>query len=181
MFLPRGKMLGGSSGMNYMAYVRGHPGDFDKWESLGADGWSYDRVLPYFKKSERFNATNAVSIDPESHSTNGPLGVSVRSPVLPPSRHFIAAAETVGIPEGDYNGSDRRNPAGVASLFHTTTEKGQRSSTYHAFIEGVAEARDNLTIVTRAHVTQVLLEGEGEHLRAIGIEYEDSSGARHRM
>ncbi|MGQ7828896.1 GMC family oxidoreductase [Altererythrobacter sp. Z27] len=181
MFLPRGKMLGGSSGMNYMAYVRGHPGDFDKWESLGADGWSYDRVLPYFKKSERFNATNAVSIDPESHSGDGPLGVSVRSPVLPPSLQFISAAVASGIPEGDYNGADRRNPAGVVSLFHTTTEKGQRSSTYHAFLEGTPEARDNLTIVTKAHVTRVLLDGEGDTLRASGIEYEDSAGTRHRI
>lgn len=181
VFVPRGKMLGGSSGINYMAYVRGHPGDFDKWESLGADGWSYDAVLPYFKKSERFNATNAVSIDPASHSSEGRLGVSVRSPVLPPARQFLEAASAIGVPTGDYNGADRRNPEGVASLFHTTTEKGRRSSTYHAFLEGDVEARENLTIITGAHVARVLLEGEGESLRASGIEYEDKDGVRHAI
>lgn len=181
VFVPRGKMLGGSSGINYMAYVRGHPGDFDKWELLGADGWSYDAVLPYFKKSERFNATNAVSIDPASHSDEGRLGVSVRSPVLPPSLQFLEAAEAIGIPTGDYNGVDRRNPQGVASLFHTTTEKGRRSSTYHAFLEGDVEARDNLTIITKAHVTRILLEGSDENLRATGIEYENSEGDLQRI
>jgi len=178
-FVPRGKMLGGSSGMNYMAYVRGHPGDFDKWETLGATGWSYEKVLPYFKKSERFNATNAVTVDPEAHGSAGRLGISVRSPVLPPSLQFLEAAEAVGIPRGDYNGRDRSNPAGVASLFQTTTEKGRRSSTYHAFIEGEPEARGNLTIITRAHVTKVLLDDADGGLQATGIEYEDEAGKRH--
>src|SRR4249919_2245263 len=76
MMVPRGKMLGGSSGLNYMAYVRGHPGDFDSW---GADGWSYSDVLPYFLKSEGLCPCDGIVIDAEAHSTTGPLGVSVRS------------------------------------------------------------------------------------------------------
>jgi len=83
MMVPRGKMLGGSSGLNYMAYVRGHPGDFDGWAADGAKGWSYDDVLPYFLKSEDLappDPPEGVVIDEEAHSTGGPLGVSIRSP-----------------------------------------------------------------------------------------------------
>ena len=83
MMVPRGKMLGGSSGLNYMAYVRGHPGDFDGWAADGGKGWSYDDVLPYFLKSEDLAAPeppDGVVIDDDAHGTGGPLGVSVRSP-----------------------------------------------------------------------------------------------------
>jgi choline dehydrogenase len=176
--VPRGKMLGGSSGINYMAYVRGHPGDFDKWVELGAEGWSYDEVLPYFVKSERLNPSNEISVDQASHGSDGPLSVSVRSPVLPASREFVTAAREMGIPEGDYNGKDRLNKNGVASLFQTTTQDGRRSSTYHAFLKGEAEQRDNLTIITHAHVTRVVLSADAEAPRAIGIEYQDATGER---
>ncbi|MEO0698276.1 MAG: GMC family oxidoreductase N-terminal domain-containing protein [Pseudomonadota bacterium] len=179
--VPRGKMLGGSSGINYMAYVRGHPGDFDKWEELGADGWSYENVLPYFIKSERLNASNAIVADPQSHGSDGPLGVSVRSPVLPASLEFVEAAKAMGIPEGDYNGKDRLNEKGVVSLFQTTTQDGRRSSTYHAFLEGEAEARANLSIITHAHVTRVLLSDEDGAKRARGVEYRDAAGEHHEI
>src|SRR6476620_3330478 len=76
--VPRGKMLGGSSGMNYMAYVRGHPRDFDAWADGGATGWSYADVLPDFRKSEGLNSSGEIVIDAEAHNTDGPLGVSVR-------------------------------------------------------------------------------------------------------
>ncbi|MEL6760447.1 MAG: GMC family oxidoreductase N-terminal domain-containing protein, partial [Myxococcota bacterium] len=69
MMVPRGKMLGGSSGLNYMAYVRGHPGDFDAWAAQGATGWSYADVLPYFKKSEGFVPSDDVVFDREAHGT----------------------------------------------------------------------------------------------------------------
>lgn len=179
--VPRGKMLGGSSGINYMAYVRGHPGDFDKWEALGAQGWSYDDVLPYFIKSERLNPSNSIVADPDSHGSDGPLGISVRSPVLPASLEFVEAAKSLGIPEGDYNGKDRLNENGVVSLFQTTTQKGRRSSTYHAFLEGEAEARANLTILTRAHVTRLLLTDEPGGKRVRAVEYEDREGKRHEI
>ena len=82
MMVPRGKMLGGSSGINYMAYVRGHPGDFDAWAADGATGWSHDEVLAYFKKSEGLAPSGDITVDTDAHNTDGPLGVSVRSPVL---------------------------------------------------------------------------------------------------
>jgi choline dehydrogenase len=82
MMVPRGKMLGGSSGLNYMAYVRGHPGDFDSWAAGGAEGWSYDEVLPYFLKAEGFVPSPELHPDLDMHGHNGPVGVSVRQPIL---------------------------------------------------------------------------------------------------
>ena len=90
--MPRGKMLGGSSGINYMMYVRGHPGDFDSWAAGGATGWSYAEVLPYFRKSEGMAASEEIVIDAAAHNTTGPLGVSVRDPILPAARQFVEAA-----------------------------------------------------------------------------------------
>ena len=181
MPVPRGKMLGGSSGLNYMAYVRGHPGDFNAWAEGGATGWSYDDVLPYFIKSEDLTPSNEIAVDSEAHGTGGPLGVSVRSPVIPASRDFVKAAGAAGIPTGDYNGRDRGGPSGVASLFQTTTRNGMRSSTYRAFLAGEAEERANLTIITQAHVTRVLLSEGKADLAATGIEYRDGAGALHQI
>lgn len=177
---PRGKMLGGSSGINYMAYVRGHPGDFNAWAANGATGWSYDDVLPYFIKSEDLAPSNEIAVDSAAHGTGGPLGVSVRSPVIPAARDFVRAATATGIPVGDYNGRDRGGPAGVTSLFQTSTRKGKRSSTYHAFLEGAVEQRANLTIITHAHVTRVILS-DAAPLTATGVEYKDADGALHQV
>jgi len=178
MMVPRGKMLGGSSGINYMAYVRGHPGDFDAWANDGAVGWSYDEVLPYFRKSEGLVASDDLPIDAPAHGTDGPLGVAVRAPVLPGARAFVDAAVAAGIPAGDYNGRDRGGPAGLASLLQTTTLEGKRASTYHAFLEGKVENRPNLMTITGAQVTRIVLEGEPGALRATGVEYVDSDGTR---
>ena len=177
MMVPRGKMLGGSSGINYMAYVRGHPGDFDAWAADGATGWSYDEVLPYFTKSEGLAPSGDIVIDADAHSTTGVLGVSVRAPVLRAAQQFVDAAVAAGIPRGDYNGRDRGGPDGVVSLLQTTTRNGKRASTYHAFLEGDAEQRPNLEIICHAHVTRVLLDRDGDTLRATGIEYHTDDGA----
>ncbi|WP_082573469.1 MULTISPECIES: GMC family oxidoreductase [unclassified Nocardioides] len=177
MMVPRGRMLGGSSGINYMAYVRGHPGDFDAWAEGGATGWSYDEVLPYFRKSEGLVASDDITIDAEAHGTEGPLGVAVRAPVVAGARAFVDAAVAAGIPEGDYNGRDRGGPAGLVSLLQTTTQAGKRASTYHAFLEGKPEIRPNLMVITHAQVTRIVLEGEPGALRATGVEYVDEDGA----
>ena len=180
MMVPRGKMLGGSSGINYMAYVRGHPGDFDAWAADGATGWTYDEVLPYFKKSEGLAASGDIVVDSDAHNTEGPLGVSVRGPVLAGAEDFVAAAVAAGIPRGNYNGRDRGGDDGVVSLLQTTTRDGKRSSTYHAFLEGDVEQRPNLEVITGAHVTRVILEGGdgdgGGDLRATGVEYRTADG-----
>jgi choline dehydrogenase len=177
MRTPRGKMLGGSSGINYMVWVRGHPQDFDHWVELGADGWSYEEVLPAFKRMEDLVPSNEITIDRDAHGTGGPIGVAVRSPMIPATRQFVEAAEAAGIPRGDYNGKGRFNPAGVSSAHQTNTRKGKRSSTYHAYLAGDAEARPNLTIITSALVTRVVLDVVGDALTATGIEYRDSTGA----
>ena len=173
MPVPRGRMLGGSSGINYMAWVHGHPGDFDRWAALGADGWSHDEVLPYFRRLEDVAPTNEAVIDAPVRGIGGPVGVSVRSPVIPASRNFVAAAVATGMTQGDYNGRDRADPAGVASLFQTSTRDGRRSSTYQAYLAGEAEARPNLSIVTSAQATRVVLSDD---LRATGVEYRDAAG-----
>lgn len=181
MFVPRGKMLGGSSGINYMAYVRGHPGDFDAWASGGADGWSYADVLPYFRKSEHLVPSGNIPIDAEAHGTDGPLGVSVRQPVIAGAEAFVKATSEVGIPVGDYNGRTRGGPDGAVSLLQTTTLDGKRSSTFHAFLEGKPETRPNLMIVTEAQATRIVIEGEPGSLRATGVEYVGSDGETHLL
>lgn len=179
MIAPRGRMLGGSSGINYMVYVRGHPGDFDAWAAGGAEGWSYAEVLPYFRKSEGLVPSDEIVIDPDVHGSTGPLGVSVRGPVLEAALQFVAAAEAAGLRRGDYNGADRLAPEGVTSLFQITTRDGRRCSTYEAFLKPHAGSRPNLTVFTGAHVTRVLLEGEP--LTAVGVEYRDLDGAVHEV
>jgi choline dehydrogenase-like flavoprotein len=174
--VPRGKMLGGSSGINYMMYVRGNPGDFDAWAEGGATGWSYAEVLPYFKKSEGLAPSADIIIDEGAHNTTGPLGVSVRDPVLPAARQFVEAAVAAGIPKGDYNGRDRSAASGVASLTQFTTRNGRRSSTYEAFLAGAPERRPNLTVITGAQATRVLLASEGARTIAHGVEYRTASG-----
>jgi choline dehydrogenase len=176
MMVPRGKMLGGSSAMNYMAYVRGHPGDFDSWAAGGATGWGYDDVLPYFKKSEGLAPSGDIVVDTDAHNTQGPLGVSVRAPVLTGPQEFVDAAVAAGIPRGDYNGRDRGGPDGVVSLLQTTTRAGKRSSTYHAFLEGEVEQRPNLEVICGAHVTRVILEDRAGEMRATGVEYRTTDG-----
>ena len=179
MPVPRGKMLGGSSGINYMVFVRGHPGDFDHWEALGADGWNHDAVLPAFRRLEQMAETNEVIIDRDMRGNSGPVGVAIRSPIIAGARNFVKAAVAAGIPEGDYNGSGRRHPKGVSSLVQTNTQKGRRSSTFHAYLEDSAELRSNLTILTKAHVNRLIIDGQADALVASGVEYRSADGIIH--
>ena len=180
MMVPRGKMLGGSSGLNYMAYVRGHPGDYDAWAAGGAEGWSYDEVLPYFLKAEGFVHSPELHSDLDVHGHDGPVGVSVRQPILPASNQFVEAAGAAGLKQGDYNGRDRLEPQGVASLFQTTTKDGRRSSTFHAYLEPSMD-RENLTVVTGALVERVLLEADDEGVRATGVAYRTEDGTHEKV
>ena len=156
---PRGKVMGGTSGINAMVYTRGHPADFNRWKELGCDGWGYEDVLPYFKKSEDFRADG----DLEYHGFGGPLTVKKAEVVTPVSLAFVSAAKELGYAEGDYNG---RSQFGFS---HTqqTVRNGIRWSTARAFLHPV-RGRDNLVVVPHAVVRRVEVEGG----RAVGVQVE---------
>src|SRR5215469_13564584 len=159
-----------------MMYVRGHPGDFDSWARAGATGWGYADVLPYFRKSEGLSLSSDIVIDRQAHNESGPLGVSLRSPVLPVAKDFVEAAVAAGIPQGDYNGRDRSGTKGVVSLTQHSMRQGKRSSTYNAFLEGEPERRPNLKIITGAQATRVVFAYVSGRLTATGVHYRTASG-----
>ena len=148
----------------------------NSWAAGGATGWSYAEVLPYFRKSEGLAPSADIPIDAPAHNSAGPLGVSARAPALQGANEFVEAAVAAGIPRGDYNGRDRGGAAGAVSLTQYTIRQGKRSSTYHAFLEGEPEQRPNLTIITGAQATRVILEGEAGQLTATGVEYRTGTG-----
>jgi choline dehydrogenase len=158
LFIPRGKMLGGSSSMNAMLYVRGRPLDYDGWEAQGAPGWGYRDVLPYFIRSED-NVRGAS----EFHGAGGPLRVSEQRSPRPLDRRLLDASEAAGIPRiGDYNGPEQDG----ASMFQVTQRDGRRFSAADAFLRP-AMSRPNLQVRTGAQVLSVELEGE--HARGVRI------------
>jgi choline dehydrogenase len=155
---PRGKVLGGSSSLNGLLYVRGQHEDYDRWAELGNAGWSFRDVLPYFKKSE--DQEHGAS---EFHGAGGPLKVSDLRLRRPIADHFIAAAQETGIPfNADYNGATQEG----VGYFQQTAYRGMRWSTAKGFLKPVRE-RQNLIVQTRAQTRKVLFNGR----EAIGIEY----------
>ncbi|MDO8457383.1 MAG: choline dehydrogenase [Burkholderiaceae bacterium] len=161
-YQPRGKVLGGSSSINAMVYARGHRTDYDHWFEQGNPGWSYAAVLPYFQKAEH----NERSFGPEGddyHGKDGPLNVmDLRSPnKFGPI--FVEAAKQAGYPENhDFNGVHQHG----VGMFQVTHKNGERYSAAMAYLTPNL-ARPNLTVITGAHTTRVLLEGK----RAVGVEY----------
>ncbi|HEX6183881.1 MAG TPA: choline dehydrogenase [Pyrinomonadaceae bacterium] len=158
LYWPRGKMLGGSSSMNAMIYIRGHRSDFDAWRDAGNEGWGFDEVLPYFKKAEhRERGADAF------HGAGGPLNVADLRTVNPLSRAFVAAAAELGHAlNEDFNGA-RQEGFG----FYQVTQKGGRRCSAAAAYLKPALRRPNLTVLTGAHATRLLFEG----VRASGVEY----------
>jgi choline dehydrogenase len=156
--VPRGKILGGSGAINGMLYARGHPRDYDQWRQLGCDGWSFEDVLPYYKRVEH-DSRGATPY----HGNAGPLGISRKPAANPLTPLFLEAAEQAGIPANeDQNGASSEG----MSVPDLTIDKGERASTYSAFLRP-AMARPNLTVLTHAQATRLLIEGG----RAVGIEY----------
>lgn len=158
MFCPRGKVLGGSSSINLMIYIRGNPHDYDQWQALGNPGWSYQHVLPYFKKSE-----NQQRGADAYHGVDGELSVTdLISPGVV-SQRFVDACVELGYDRNpDFNGV-RQSGAG---LYQSTIKDGKRHSTAAAFLLPIRQ-RPNLTITTGALVTRLLFE----KTRAVGVEY----------
>lgn len=161
-YQPRGKTLGGSSSINAQVYIRGHASDFDRWASLGCTGWSYEEVLPYFRQSENYEPV-CEPRDQRFHGKGGPLNIAERRHFNPLSRAFLDAAQQAGLPHtSDFNGAQQEG-YGVLRSYH---RNGERCSNAAAYLRG-AEQRPNLTVITGAHATRVLLE-DG---RAVGVSY----------
>jgi choline dehydrogenase len=156
---PRGKVLGGSSAINGLLYIRGHRTDFDHWRQLGCRGWSYEDVLPYFLRSE--NQERGAS---DLHGVGGPLSVSDMRIEREICDRFIDAAVEAGIPRrDDFNGHEQDG----VGYFQLTTRNGLRCSTAVGYLRP-ARRRPNLHVVTGAHTRRVLLEGR----RATGLVYD---------
>jgi len=158
LYWPRGKVLGGSSSINAMCYCRGHRKDYDGWAESGAPGWSFDEVLPWFRKSE-----DQEEGESEFHGAGGPLSVQNLRHTSPLSAVFIEAAAQAGHERtNDFNGARQRG----FGYYQVTQRNGRRWSTAAAFLRP-ARKRPNLTISTHSYATRILLEGG----RASAIEY----------
>jgi choline dehydrogenase len=165
VFQPRGKVLGGSSSINGLLYVRGQHEDYDRWRQRGNPGWGYDDVLPYFKKAE-----NQQRGADEFHGVGGPQPVSDLSFVDPLSAAFVAAAAESGIPKNsDFNGAAQEG----VGLFQTTTSRGRRASTAVAYLRP-AKGRKNLHVETSALAQRIVFDGR----RAVAVEYRKQGGLR---
>lgn len=157
IFIPRGKVLGGSSSTNAMAYVRGNREDFDEWAALGNPGWGYQEVLPYFKRSEHNE-----NYHDEYHGQDGPLNVTLSEQPSVMADAFVQACQQAGIPRNDdYNGAEQ---LGAARL-QFTIKNNRRHSAAAAFLKPIRQ-RNNLTIRTGARVTRIVIENG----RAVGVE-----------
>ena len=167
-YWPRGKVLGGSSSINAMVYVRGNPRDFDEWSELGNTGWSYNEVLPYFRKMESWqNGADTY------RGGDGPLKISeVSSQLHPLCDNFLSAAKEIGIKlNSDMNG---KRQDGVGN-YQITTHKGQRMSSSRAYLWPVI-SRTNLTVITNALASKILIKDK----KAYGVEY-IKSGSTHKV
>jgi len=157
LFVPRGRGLGGSSATNAMLYIRGQKQDYDHWAELGNDGWSFDDILPYFKKSE----TNSRG-ESELHGGDGPLQVTDRPAFYEISKRYIEASQQAGFKvTDDFNGSDQEG----VGYYQCTIKDGKRCSAAHAYLLPVM-SRPNLTVLTHAQVSKVLLEDK----QAYGVD-----------
>ena len=156
MFWPRGKVLGGSSSINAMIYIRGQREDYDQWDSLGNPGWDFESILPYFLKSE--DQQRGVS---ELHATGGPLSVQDLKYSNPLSHDFINAGTQMGYARNnDFNGLQQSG----FGLYQVTQRNGRRASAADAYLKKV-RGRPNLTVSTRTMTEKILLENG----RAIGV------------
>lgn len=159
---PRGKVLGGSSSINGLLYVRGQREDYDRWAELGCSGWSYDEVLPYFRRAE-----NQTRGEDEYHGTGGPLHVSNMSFARPICDDFIKGVEATGTPRNDdINGAEQEG----VGYYQLTAHKGRRCSGAVAYLKP-ARQRENLHIITRAMVHRLVVENG----RAVAVEFERNS------
>ncbi len=166
-YQPRGRTLGGSSAINAMLYTRGHRTDYDGWAKKGCKGWSYEDVLPYFKRAEQ----NERGAD-EFHGGSGPLHVSEQQAPRRISEAFIQAAQQMQVRSNDdFNGPEQEGVGYYqVTQFHDAKRNGERCSAAAAYIHPVLEKRSNLTVITGAQATGIALDGK----RATGVHYRKS-------
>jgi choline dehydrogenase len=163
MYQPRGKVLGGTSSINGMIYMRGNHADYDEWRQRGCEGWDWDSVLPYFRKAED-NERGAS----EFHGSGGPLRVSNQPYEWEIGKLLLQACIEAGIkPNRDFNGAQQEG----CGYYQTTTNNRRRWSTAAAYLRP-ARKRPNLVVQTRAHAMRVLVENG----RAVGVEYRTPRG-----
>ena len=159
---PRGKVIGGTSSINGMVYIRGQREDYDHWRQLGNVGWSYEDILPYFRKAE-----NRESGADEFHGVGGPLHVSDPREQHPLHKAFLKAAENSGYKRNpDFNGAVQEG----FGYYQWTVRNGRRHSAAVGYLRP-ARKRSNLSVATNAHATRLLFEGK----RAVGVEYRQGS------
>ncbi|KAJ0174379.1 hypothetical protein K1T71_010525 [Dendrolimus kikuchii] len=162
----QGRVLGGTSTINDMAYMRGSPADYDEWALAGNEGWSYSQLLPYFKYSEG-NYDKDIAKNKFYHSTQGPLDVG-RYPYVDDNVDVLLSAfNELGYNYTDING---RNQLGFMRI-QTMSYYGERVSTYTAFIEPIKKLRTNLEIFTEALVIKLILEETRDAVKIVGVEY----------
>ncbi len=169
-FQPRGKALGGSSAINAMLYVRGHPSDYDDWAEMGCEGWDWQSVLPYFRKAEG-NARGADAL----HGDAGPLQVGDQAEPRQITHGFVDACAEMQIPvNADFNGPHQEG-AGLYQVtqFHDGPQKGERCSAAAAYLPREVRRRENLTILTRTRATGMVMEDK----RAVGVDYASNRAA----
>jgi choline dehydrogenase len=170
LWWPRGKVLGGSSSINAMCYIRGVPRDYDEWVGMGAEGWGWNDVLPWFKRAE-CNERGADAL----HGADGPLKVSNLRYTNELSRAFIEAATQAGHRRNDdFNGPEQDG----FGLYQVTQTNGARCSSAVAYLDP-AKPRTNLTVITNALATRVEFDQPGKQHRATGVSYLE--GARTRV
>lgn len=167
-YQPRGKCLGGSSAINAMIYTRGHRADYDHWSALGNKGWSYDEMLPYFKKSE-----NNAALKDQYHGNDGPLAVSNLQSNNPFQQIYLNAAKEAGFPMNhDFNGAEQEG----LGIYQVTHKNGERWSAARGYLHPFMGTRSNLQIQTGVQVERILFEGK----RAVGVLYQQD-GKEHVM
>ena len=164
LYWPRGKGWGGSSSINGMIYIRGHARDYDQWRQMGLEGWSYEDVLPYFKRSETYEGPSDAF-----HGDEGPLWVSDSPLDNPMYRAFIQAGKEAGHPyTPDFNGAQQE---GVGP-YQRTIRDGERWSASFGYLRPITATRDNLSVLSTSMVTRVIVENG----QAKGVEVADKPG-----
>jgi choline dehydrogenase-like flavoprotein len=166
LYQPRGRVLGGSSSVNAMCYIRGAASDYDRWAQMGADGWRFDDCLPYFRKAE----DNERGED-AYHGVGGPLGVSDLRHVNPVTEDYVEAGRELQLPEReDFNAKEREG----IGIYQVTQRGGERCSAAKGYLTAEVRQRENLEIVTGASAERLLFEGT----RCVGVAFRQAGERR---